>query len=185
MKIIVGLGNPGRKYKNTRHNIGYAVVEEIAGRHSVDKEESKYDAIIGHIRVNQEKVLLVKPLTYMNLSGKAVYPLVKFYKLDLNDLLVIYDDMDLETGRIRVRAAGSSGGHKGIGSISGSLGVNDFPRVRIGIGRPPGRWDVQSWVLSEIAPFEQKTLEDSVNKAADAAICWVINGIVQTMNKFN
>lgn len=185
MKIIVGLGNPGRRYKNTRHNMGFEVIEEIARRCPVNKEESKYDAIIGHITVNQEKALLVKPLTYMNLSGKAVQPLVKFYKINYEDLLVIYDDMDLELGRVRIRASGSSGGHKGIGSIINCLGVKDFPRIRIGISRPPEGWNVQAWVLSEILPPERKILEESINKAADAAIYWLNNDIVQTMNKFN
>ena len=114
MKIVVGLGNPGPEYRDTRHNIGFRVLEQLAARHRVERQESKYDAIIGEIRINGEKVLLVKPLTYMNLSGRSVQPLVHWHKLDLADLMVIYDDMDLPTGSLRIRASGGSGGDKGM-----------------------------------------------------------------------
>ncbi|NLB88411.1 MAG: aminoacyl-tRNA hydrolase [Syntrophomonadaceae bacterium] len=136
MKIVVGLGNPGKKYSETRHNLGFKVVEELAKRFPIEKEESKYDAIIGHIRIGSEKVLLVKPLTYMNLSGKSVQPLVHFYKLELQDLIVIYDDMDLDLGRLRIRESGGTGGHKGMVSITQRLSTQEFPRIRVGIGRP-------------------------------------------------
>ncbi|KUG05200.1 peptidyl-trna hydrolase [hydrocarbon metagenome] len=185
MKFIVGLGNPGQKYRNTRHNMGYMVVEEIARRYAIDKEECKFDSIIGHIRINGEKVLVVKPLTFMNLSGKAVQALMRFYKQELSELIVIYDDMDLETGRIRVRADGGSGGHKGISSINERLGSQEFPRVRIGIGRPPEHWSVEAWVLSETQADEKADIETAVKKASDAVICWVKEGIVQAMNQYN
>ncbi len=185
MKIIIGLGNPGQKYRDTRHNMGYTVVEEIARRYAIEKEECKFDSIIGYLRINGEKVLVVKPLTYMNLSGKAVQALVRFYKQDLSELIVIYDDMDLETGRIRVRANGGSGGHKGIASINDRLGSSEFPRVRIGVGRPPDHWAVESWVLSKIGADEQAVIAGSIQKASDAVICWVKDGIVQAMNKYN
>jgi PTH1 family peptidyl-tRNA hydrolase len=185
MKIIVGLGNPGQKYKNTRHNMGYRVVEEIAGRYRIEKEESKFDAIIGHLRINGERALIVKPLTYMNLSGRAVQPLLRFYKQELSDLIVAYDDMDLEPGRIRLRAAGGSGGHKGMASIIERLGSQEFARVRIGVGRPPQQWTVESWVLSQIEAEEQASMETAVQQAADAVIEWIKTGIVQAMNKYN
>ncbi len=185
MKIIIGLGNPGPKYRNTRHNMGYMVVEEIARRYTIEKEECKFDSIIGHLRINGEKVLLVKPLTYMNLSGKAVQPLLSLYKPELSQLMAVYDDMDLETGRIRVRADGGSGGHKGIASINDKLGSQGFPRVRIGIGRPPEQWAIESWVLSKTTADEQALIEAGIQKAADAVICWVKDGIVQAMNKYN
>lgn len=183
MKIIVGLGNPGAKYKDTRHNVGFKVVEELACRFGVEKEECKYDAIIGHIRIGTEKVFLMKPLTYMNLSGKAVAPFVNFYKLDLKDLLVIYDDMDLPLGTLRIRAKGGTGGHKGVASITDMLKSRDFARIRLGIGRPSD--ETIDWVLGRFSPEEQPVMEDAVKKAADAAECWVLEGIEKAMNKYN
>ncbi|HZK43888.1 MAG TPA: aminoacyl-tRNA hydrolase [Syntrophomonadaceae bacterium] len=183
MKIVVGLGNPGRKYSGTRHNIGFMVVEELANRYRVEKEESKYDAIIGHIRIGVEKVLLVKPLTYMNLSGKTVQPLVHFYKLDLDDLIVIYDDMDLETGKIRLRTSGGTGGHKGIESISQRLSKQEFPRIRGGIGRPPN--EAIEWVLGKFNPDEKPDIDAMIINAADAVECWVKYGMDKAMNEYN
>jgi PTH1 family peptidyl-tRNA hydrolase len=184
MKIIIGLGNPGRKYKGSRHNIGFRVVEEIARRFPVEKEESRFDAIIGHTRVNGEKVLLVKPLTYMNLSGKAVGPLVNWFKVDLADIIVAYDDMDLATGILRIREKGGTGGHKGLASISEWLASRDFARVRIGIGHPENI-DVVGWVLGQFDPIEEKIIDEAVAKAADALETWVKDGIVKAMNEYN
>ena len=183
MKVIVGLGNPGRKYSDTRHNIGFRVLEEIARRSSVEKEESRFDAIIGHIRIGGEKVLLVKPLTYMNLSGKAVQPLMRWFKLDLSDLIVIYDDMDLPPGTLRLRAQGGSGGHKGMASIIERLGSQEFARIRIGIGRPDN--EAIDWVLGKFSPTEQKLMEEVIGQAAAAVECWVKQGIERAMNEYN
>jgi PTH1 family peptidyl-tRNA hydrolase len=183
MKVIVGLGNPGRKYRDTRHNIGFRILEEIAGRFSIEKEESRFDAIIGHIRIDGEKVLLVKPLTYMNRSGKTVQPLVRWYKLDLNDLIVIYDDMDLSPGALRLRAQGGSGGHKGMTSIIQRLGSREFARIRIGIGRPDN--EAIDWVLGKFSPTEQKLMEEVISQAAAAVECWVKQGIDRAMNEYN
>ncbi|SHG43108.1 peptidyl-tRNA hydrolase, PTH1 family [Thermosyntropha lipolytica DSM 11003] len=183
MKIIVGLGNPGAKYRETRHNVGFKAVDELALRYRVEKEECKYNGLVGHLRIENEKVLLVKPLTYMNLSGKAVAPLVHFYKLDLKDVLVIYDDMDLPLGALRLRAKGGTGGHKGVLSVAEMLKSQDFPRIRIGIGRPPA--DTIDWVLGEFTPEEKPVIEAAVKKAADAAVCWVLEGIEKAMNKYN
>lgn len=183
MKIVVGLGNPGRKYANTRHNMGYMVLEELASRYSIEKEESRFDAIIGHIRIGSEKVLLVKPLTYMNLSGKAVRPLVAYYKLELKDLIVIYDDMDLDPGIIRLRAMGGSGGHKGMKSIIEQLGSQEFPRLRIGIGRPEE--DTIDWVLGHFGSAEKALAEEAGRQAADAVEYWIEEGIEKAMNKYN
>lgn len=184
MKIIIGLGNPGKKYKGSRHNIGFRVVEEIARRFPVEKEESRFDAIIGHTRINGEKVLLVKPLTYMNLSGKAVRPLVNWYKADLQDLIVAYDDMDLAVGVLRIREKGGTGGHKGLGSISEWLTSRDFARLRIGIGHPENG-DVLGWVLGHFDPLDEELISKSVDKAADALEIWVKYGIVKAMNEYN
>lgn len=184
MKIIVGLGNPGKEYKNTRHNIGYMVLEELAARYPVEKQESKFDAIIGHIRLKGEKVLLVKPLTYMNLSGRSVQPLVHWHKLDLGDLMVIYDDMDLPLGTIRIRAAGGSGGHKGIKSIMERLATSDFARTRIGIDRPADR-EAIDWVLGRFSGAEQEQMDQTIKEAADAVEKWISAGITEAMNAYN
>lgn len=184
MKIIVGLGNPGRKYKDSRHNIGYRVVEELAGRYAVEKEESRFDAIIGHIRIGGDKVLLVKPLTYMNLSGKAVRPLVNWFKADIKDIIVAYDDMDLDPGIMRIREKGGTGGHKGMASISEWMSSRDFARLRIGVGHPPSE-DVIDWVLGRFSPPEEDIINKTVIRAADALEVWVKEGIVKTMNAYN
>lgn len=183
MKVIVGLGNPGRKYSDTRHNIGFRVLEEMARHYSIEKEESRFDAIIGHIRIDGEKVLLVKPLTYMNLSGKAVQPLMHWFKLDLADLIVVYDDMDLTPGTLRLRPQGGSGGHKGMASIIERLGSKEFARIRIGIGRPDN--GAVDWVLGKFNSAEQKVVEEAINQAGDALTCWVKQGIDRAMNEYN
>ncbi len=181
--MIVGLGNPGRKYSKTRHNIGFKVLEEFAGRYPVEKEESRFEAIIGHTRPGGQKTLLVKPLTYMNLSGQAVAALVKWYKIELADLIVVYDDMDLAPGSMRLRAEGGSGGHKGMNSIIERLGTRDFSRLRIGIGRPDG--EAIDWVLGEFSPQEMDLLNKVISRAADALESWLRNGIVAAMNEYN
>ena len=140
MKVIVGLGNPGREYVNTRHNAGFWVIEALAEKHGVRQWKDQFNASIGEIRVGAEKVLLVLPQTFMNLSGDAVQPLLHFYKVDPEDLLVIYDDMDLPVGDVRIRKDGSSGGQKGMTSIITRLNSDKFPRIRMGIGRPPSGW---------------------------------------------
>lgn len=184
MKIIVGLGNPGRDYKNTRHNIGFMVLEELASRYPVEKQESRFDAVIGHIRIGSEKVLLVKPLTYMNLSGKAVQPIMHWYKLELPELMVVYDDMDLPTADLRIRAKGGTGGHKGMASISERLASQDLARMRVGIGRPEVG-EAVGWVLGRFSREEQEEIQLVVKKAADALEKWVKMGIDEAMNAYN
>ncbi|MBC7075484.1 MAG: aminoacyl-tRNA hydrolase [Syntrophomonadaceae bacterium] len=183
MKIVVGLGNPGREYGNTRHNVGFMVVEELARRHNVEKEENRFDAVIAHLRIAGEKVLLAKPLTYMNLSGRAVKPLVNCYKADVADLMVVFDDMDIEPGDLRIRPAGGAGGHKGMESITEKLGTQGFPRLRVGIGRPQG--DAVDWVLGEFTDEEKILMQQTIKKAADAIECWVKRGIDAAMNTYN
>jgi PTH1 family peptidyl-tRNA hydrolase len=186
MKIIVGLGNPGRKYSGTRHNIGYRVVEELARRHGVEKEESRFDAILGHLKIGAQKVILVKPLTYMNLSGKTVQPLAHWYKVDLTDLMVVCDDMDLPPGIIRLRPQGGTGGHKGLASITERLGTKGFARLRVGIGHPDHEErEVVSWVLGTFSPAEEEQMQSAVTKAADALELWTKEGIVPAMNTYN
>lgn len=183
MKVIVGLGNPGKKYSDTRHNIGFKVLEEVVRRHEVQKEESRFDAIIAHINLNGQKVLLVKPLTYMNLSGKAVQPLLHWYKVNPSDFIVAYDDMDLPVGTLRLRAEGGSGGHKGLTSIIERLGSREFSRLRLGIGRPDG--EAIDWVLGTFGPDEKQTVQEMINGAADRLEYWTVQGIVKAMNEYN
>ncbi len=184
MKIIVGLGNPGKEYKNTRHNVGYMVLEELASRYPLEKQESKFDAIIGQLRIKGEKVLLVKPLTFMNLSGQSVQPLVHWHKLELVDLMVVYDDMDLPLGTLRIRAGGGSGGHNGMKSIASRLATQEFARIRIGIGRPEER-EAVDWVLGRFSAGEKEPAEQAIKYAADALEKWITAGIAEVMNAYN
>lgn len=184
MKVIVGLGNPGRDYKNTRHNVGFMVLEELASRFTVEKQESRFDAIIGHVRIGTEKVLLVKPLTYMNLSGKAVQPLMHWYKVELKELMVVSDDMDLPMGSLRIRANGGAGGHNGIASIIERLASKEFARTRIGIGRPQVGEPV-GWVLGKFSGDEKDQVQSVVKNAADALERWIKMGIAEAMNAYN
>jgi PTH1 family peptidyl-tRNA hydrolase len=183
MKIIVGLGNPGKKYSNTRHNIGFRVIETLAGRYQIEREISKFDGIIGQLRINGERVLLVKPLTFMNLSGRTVQPVVNFYKIELDDLMVVYDDLDLMPGKIRIRPGGGTGGHKGLASVTSHLNSTNFPRMRIGIGRPSD--DTIDWVLGRFSPEEEILMQEIMNKAADALETWIKDGLDKAMNIFN
>lgn len=184
MKVIVGLGNPGKDYKDTRHNIGFMVLEELASRYRVEKQESRFDAIIAHIKIGSEKVLLVKPLTFMNLSGQAVQPLMHWYKLELEELMVVYDDMDLSMGSQRIRANGGTGGHNGIASISERLASKEFARTRIGIGRPEVG-EAVGWVLGKFSSDEKEQVQIVVKHAADALERWVKMGISEAMNAYN
>lgn len=184
MKIVVGLGNPGPNYKGTRHNVGFMVVEELARRFTVERQDQKFDAIIAYTHINQEKVLLIKPLTYMNLSGRAVQAVMRFFKADLDELLIIYDDMDLPVGTLRLRPQGGTGGHKGLTSIQQSLGSQDFPRLRIGIDRPRYH-DPVDWVLGKFQNQEKEPIAAAIERAADAVESWVSQGLDQAMNTYN
>ena len=183
MKVIVGLGNPGPRYKDTRHNVGFQTLEELARRHPVQRQESRFDAIIAHLQIKQEKVFLLKPLTYMNLSGKAVRALIAYYKIDLKDIIVIYDDMDLPVGNLRIRSAGGTGGHRGMTSLVENLGTREFARIRIGIGRPPH--EAIDWVLGRFSPEEKPLISNAVARAADAVETWIANRIEKAMNEYN
>ncbi|HNX28862.1 MAG TPA: aminoacyl-tRNA hydrolase [Syntrophomonadaceae bacterium] len=183
MKIIVGLGNPGKKYSDTRHNVGFRVIETLAERYLIEREVSKFDGLIAQLRINNERVLLVKPLTFMNLSGKTVQSAVKFYKIDLVDLMIVCDDIDLMPGIIRIRPGGGTGGHKGLASIAAHLNSNDFPRMRIGIGRPPN--DTIDWVLGRFSSGEAALMQETGMRAADALETWVKEGLDKAMNIYN
>jgi peptidyl-tRNA hydrolase, PTH1 family len=185
MKIVVGLGNPGPKYRGTRHNLGFDVVRELANRHGGRGPTIKHEAELVEAFFSGEKLLLVAPQTYMNLSGKSVWPLVDFYKLPLDDLLIVCDDLNLDTGRLRLRASGSAGGQKGLAHIIQRLGSEEFARLRIGIGQPPGRMDAADYVLSKFLKEEREIIEIAVKSAADGVESWIEEGCEKAMNKVN
>lgn len=178
MKMIVGLGNPGKKYENTKHNVGFMAIDYLIkelGVHSHTSKSSKFNALIIEARANGNKVLLVKPLTFMNLSGEAVRPILDWYKVDLDDVAIIYDDLDLPLGKIRIREKGSSGGHNGIKSIIQHVGTDIFKRFRVGISHPEGK-SVVDYVLTSFNKQEKQTIDDSLMKVNKAIIDW-INGV--------
>lgn len=186
MKLIVGLGNPGAKYQTTKHNVGFMTVDEIAVQEQVRFNQEEFSAVTTSFFCGSEKVILVKPQTFMNDSGRAVRPLMDYYRIDLSDLVVIYDDMDLEIGRLRLRAKGSAGGHNGIKSLIQHLGTSEFARIRIGIGRPLAGQTVIAHVLSSFAKKDHEAMHQAVKKAADAALFWAAgHSFVDTMNQFN
>src|SRR5437868_4206745 len=166
MKLIVGLGNPGKQYDQTRHNIGFAVIDELAHRFHISLDQAKFKGIYGSTMVNGEKVFLLKPLTYMNLSGESIGPLMDYFQIDLEDLLVIYDDLDLPVGKIRLRQKGSAGGHNGIKSTISHLGTQEFNRIRIGIDRPQQGMSIPDYVLGKFPEQEQALITEAVNKSA-------------------
>ncbi|WP_018086127.1 aminoacyl-tRNA hydrolase [Desulfurispora thermophila] len=187
MQMIVGLGNPGEKYARTRHNAGFMVVDALAGELGPLVWRERFQALTVKVEMAGKPVLLVKPQTYMNLSGSAVAALLHWYKIELDNLLVIYDDLDLPPGKIRLRTKGGSGGHKGMISIIDLLGTSDFPRLRVGIGRPPvgGEEAVIAWVLGEFAPEERPLMEEAVRRGAAAARAVVEQGLQAAMNLYN
>lgn len=187
MKMIVGLGNPGSKYKETKHNVGFMTVDEIARREQLTFKHNKlFEAETAEFFCGSEKVMLVKPQTFMNESGRAVGPLMTYYQVELTDLLVIYDDLDLTLGKIRLREKGGAGGHNGIKSLISHLQTNVFPRVKIGIGRPPEKMSVVNHVLSPFAKSDQPELLLTVDKAADAALYFCEgHHFIDVMNRFN
>lgn len=185
MKVFVGLGNPGRQYEETRHNIGFMVIDELADKWNIPLTQSKFKGIFGQGTVNGEKVLLVKPLTYMNLSGECVRPLLDFYKLDVEDLVVIYDDLDLPAGKLRLRQKGSAGGHNGIKSLIQHLGTQNFNRIRMGIDRPKNGPSISDYVLGKFHAEERPAIDDSVKKAAEACEESLSKEFLQVMNTFN
>lgn len=186
MKLIVGLGNPGRKYEKTKHNVGFAVIDYLAEKYRIPSSGISMKGEYGRGMIEGQKVMLLKPMTFMNLSGESVQPFVQYYKIDPEqDLILVYDDVDLEAGKIRVRQKGSAGGHNGMKSVIGRLGTDAFPRVRIGIGGKPAGWDLADYVL---APFDAETQKKVDNAVADAAraVELILQGeIAEAMNLYN
>lgn len=182
MKIVVGIGNPGREYAMTRHNVGFMVIDELAARYNVGLKE-RIKGLIGETMINSEKILLVKPLTYVNNSGHCVLDLVNFYKLSPQDVIVICDDVNLPLGKIRIRKKGSDGGHNGLKSIIYNIRSEDFPRVRVGIDA--AQHDMVSHVLGRFTDEEWTVMMQSIKRAADAAECMIKDGIDAAMNRYN
>jgi PTH1 family peptidyl-tRNA hydrolase len=184
VRLIVGLGNPGRRYEDSRHNVGFRCLDELARRLGIGLSRRAFEAQVGSGLLGNGRVLLAKPQTYMNLSGESVVPLLRYYGLGPADLVVVFDDMDLPFGKLRVRERGSSGGHRGMTSIISTLGTDEFPRVRIGIGRPPGD-DAAGFVLGRFGPGEQTALAEVIARAADAVESIVREGTAAAMNRHN
>lgn len=185
MKIVVGLGNPGSKYEGTRHNVGFDALAELSRRWSAPKPKSRFEANLTEILYGQEKLLLVAPQTFMNLSGRSVQQVVKFYQAPLSDLIVIGDDLNLKVGQLRLRATGSAGGQKGLQSILSCLGTEAICRLRIGIGRPPGEMDAADFVLGRFRKDELELMDAAIVRAASAVETWATSGIEAAMNKYN
>ncbi|OGC11742.1 aminoacyl-tRNA hydrolase [candidate division WOR-1 bacterium RIFOXYA12_FULL_52_29] len=185
MFLIVGLGNPGEEYARTRHNLGFMVVDELASRLKISSFKSKHRSFTAESMIGEHKVVLAKPQTYMNNSGQAAQELLSWHKIPPARMIVIYDDVDLETGVVRVRESGSAGGHHGIESIMNSLNSGAFIRVRVGIGRPTVSGDVASYVLGLISKDQSDSLAAAIETAADAALEIISHGPASAMNKFN
>lgn len=186
MFLIVGLGNPGREYRNTRHNIGFDVIDKLAEAEGIDVLEKKHKAIIGKGYVAGQKCVLAKPVTYMNLSGESVRALADYYKIDeSSELIVISDDISLDVGQIRVRKKGSAGGHNGLKSIIAHLGHDGFMRVKMGVGEKPRGWDLADYVLGHFSGPERELMDDACERAAEAIRMMVAGETDAAMNRFN
>ncbi len=186
MKLFVGLGNPGAQYFSTKHNVGFMLADRLAKELNAPDWSLNFRAELTAAYVGGEKLLLAKPQTFMNLSGEAVRPIMDYYKLSTEDLIVAHDDMDLPLGSIRIRPKGSGGGHHGIESIIQHLsGDQHFARIRIGVGRPPEQWSVNNHVLSPFSAEDRKTIDEAIEYLVPAALCFVTDGIDIAMNKFN
>ncbi len=185
MKLIVGLGNPGRKYEETRHNVGFQVAATLARRFGQSTPRSKFQGEIVEASIGTERLLLLCPHTYMNRSGSSVLAARDFYKLELTDLMVVCDDLSLPLGKLRIRTKGSSGGQNGLRDIIERLGSEEFPRLRIGIEAPPPGWDAVDFVLSKFTKDDRAVMDVAVSRAADAVECWVREGIESCMNQYN
>lgn len=184
--LIVGLGNPGPKYEKTRHNMGFDVIDRLVEAHRVPQSGTRFHAMVGNGLIGGEKVMLMKPLTYMNLSGNAVSEAVHFYKLDPSaQLIVISDDIDLPPGVIRIRKQGSAGGQKGLAHIIKCLGTDEFVRIRVGVGAKPAHFDLADYVLSRFSPEERRLVDEAQERAALAAACVVTDGADRAMNLYN
>ena len=185
MKLIVGLGNPGRKYEGTRHNVGYEVLTELVRRSGGGRPKGQFQGETVELNLEGEKTLLLWPHTYMNLSGASVQPARDFYKLENHELLIVCDDWNLPLGKLRFRSKGSDGGQKGLANILNRLGTEDVPRLRIGIGETPENWQAADYVLSRFSAAEREEMNQAVRRAADGVADWTRHGIEYCMNQYN
>ena len=184
--LLVGLGNPGTQYENTRHNVGFLVADELAERQNAPIQRLKFKALTNLLTISGEKVLVMKPVTYMNLSGEAVRQAADFYKVPPDHVLVVLDDTALAVGKLRVRRGGSAGGHNGLKSIIQHLGTDQFPRLRVGVGeKPHPDYDLADWVLGRFTGEDKKAIDAAVKRAADWVECILKDGLEQGMNRFN
>ena len=184
--LLVCLGNPGEKYENTRHNVGYMVADEIGERCRAPIQRLRFKALTDLVTISGQKVLVMKPVTFMNLSGEAVRPAADFYKIPPDHVLVISDDTALAPGRLRIRKGGSAGGHNGLKNIIQHLGTDQFPRIRVGVGQKPHPdYDLADWVLGKFVGEDKKTMDAAVKRAADAVECLLADGPDKAMNRFN
>ena len=185
MKLVVGLGNPGKRYDNTRHNVGFMVVDVLAAAPGVGKTQDRFDAEVAEWLEDNEKILLMKPQTFMNLSGRAVQEAVDFYQIELEDVLIIADDMNLPLGKLRFRARGTHGGHNGLRDIQNHLGTTEYSRLRIGVDAPNEQNDAIDHVLGKFKPSERSTMEDAISLAVQGVVLWTREGIRKCMNQYN
>jgi PTH1 family peptidyl-tRNA hydrolase len=183
--LLIGLGNPGREYRDTRHNVGFMLIDRLIVRLNARGLKVQSRAIVTNAMDEDRKLILAKPQTYMNLSGQSAQGLLHFYKLPVENMLIAHDDLDIPFGTIRIRPKGGPGGQGGMASTITQLGTKDFPRLRIGIGRPPGRMDPAAYVLQDFSREEMKTLSEIIDRAADAALEFTKNGVNAAMNKYN
>jgi PTH1 family peptidyl-tRNA hydrolase len=185
MKVVVGLGNPGARYRETRHNVGFMVLELLAASLGATAARSRFEGELAEATLGETSVLLVEPQTWMNLSGRCVRQVMHYYRIDASELLVVCDDLALPLGKIRIRRRGSAGGHKGLQDIIDQLGTEEYPRLRVGIGAAPPEWDPADWVLSRFSRDALPTIREAVERAAEAVECWILHGDEAAMNRYN
>ena len=184
--LIVGLGNPGSEYAKTRHNAGFRAMDVLAEKLNCRVDKGKFQGLYNQVTYKDNKLFLLKPQTYMNLSGQSVKQLASFFHIPAQNIIVLFDDISLEPGRLRIRADGSAGGHNGIKSIISCMGSQDFPRVKIGVGaKPHPDYDLANWVLSTFTADEEKALTSALDRAADAALCIIERGVPESANRYN
>jgi len=185
MRLIFGLGNPGEEYKDTRHNVGFLLIDKLSQLYKISLDVFKFQALIGEGKIAEEKVILVKPLSFVNNAGKPLLELKRSYEVKNEDIIIISDDVDLEKGRIRITSKGGDGGHKGLRSIIQFLETSEIPRIRIGIGRPEEEVDLRSYVLGKFTPLEREIIEESIKRAIEAIKVMILEGIEKAMREFN
>jgi peptidyl-tRNA hydrolase, PTH1 family len=185
MKLIIGLGNPGKQYEQTRHNVGFMVIDKLSKELSIPLDRHKFNGIYGIGHISGEKIILLKPLTYMNLSGECIRPLMDYYEINDDEIVVIYDDLDLPVGKIRLRAKGSAGGHNGIKSMISHLASQEFNRIRVGVDRPNNGMKISDYVLGQFTKEEEQGIQEAIDRSVNACEKWLSTSFIQVMNEYN